>query len=75
MNHLRSDPISYLSEVDPVMCRLIQEIGPFSLKPKGRRSPFESLVRAIAYQQLQSRRVHPATVYCALSRPEVSPSR
>lgn len=37
------------------MRRLIEEIGHFSLKPKGRRSPFESLVRAIAYQQLHDK--------------------
>lgn len=49
------DSINHLSNVDPVMRRLIEHIGPFSLKPKGRRSPFESLVRAIAYQQLHDK--------------------
>ena len=34
------------------MRRLIREIGPFALTPKGRRTPFESLARAIAFQQL-----------------------
>ena len=37
------------------MRRLIEEIGPFSLKPNVRRSPFESLARAIAYQQLHDK--------------------
>ncbi len=37
------------------MCRLIEEIGPFTLKPRARRSPFESLARAIAYQQLHDK--------------------
>ena len=37
------------------MRRLIEQIGPFSLKPKVRRSPFESLARAIAYQQLHDK--------------------
>ena len=55
MRYESSDPTDYLSKVDPVMRRLIEEIGPFSLKPKGRRSPFESLVRAIAYQQLHDK--------------------
>lgn len=55
MNHLDSEPISCLSKVDPVMHRLIEDIGPFALKPKARRSPFESLVRAIAYQQLHDK--------------------
>jgi DNA-3-methyladenine glycosylase II len=55
MNHLDSEPISRLSEVDPVMRRLIEDIGPCALKPRARRSPFESLVRAIAYQQLHDK--------------------
>lgn len=37
------------------MRRLIREVGPFLLKPRVRRSPFESLVRAIAYQQLHDK--------------------
>ncbi|QPD05517.1 MAG: DNA-3-methyladenine glycosylase [Candidatus Nitrospira kreftii] len=37
------------------MRRLIEEIGAFTLKPKVRRSPFESLARAIAYQQLHDK--------------------
>ena len=42
----------YLSKTDPVMKRVIRDIGPFRLTPQPRRSPFESLARAIAYQQL-----------------------
>ena len=34
------------------MRRLIREAGPFTLTPRLKRSPFESLARAIAYQQL-----------------------
>ena len=55
MNHLDSEPISRLSDLDPVMRRLIEDIGPCALKPRVRRSPFESLVRAIAYQQLHDK--------------------
>lgn len=55
MNLLDLEPTLYLSKVDPVMRRLIAEVGPFSLKPKVRRSPFESLARAIAYQQLHDK--------------------
>ena len=55
MDDLCSDPIDHLTSVDPVMRRLIEQIGPFSLKPKMRRSPFESLARAIAYQQLHDK--------------------
>ncbi len=55
MGDRHSEATGHLSKVDPVMRRLIGEIGPFSLKPKGHRSPFESLVRAIAYQQLHDK--------------------
>jgi DNA-3-methyladenine glycosylase II len=48
-------PARHLSKVDPVMRRLIREIGPFTLKPRVGRSPFESLARAIAYQQLHDK--------------------
>ncbi len=44
--------IRHLSRVDPVMRRLIRDVGPFALLPKIRRTPFESLARAIAFQQL-----------------------
>lgn len=55
MNSQNVDPTGYLSKVDPVMRRLIVEIGPFTLKPTIRRSPFESLVRAVAHQQLHDK--------------------
>ena len=55
MYGLHSDPTDHLAAVDPVMRRLIEQIGPFSLKPRMRRSPFESLTRAIAYQQLHDK--------------------
>lgn len=55
MHDVRSDPTDHLATVDPVMRRLIEEVGPFSLKPNVRRSPFESLARAIAYQQLHDK--------------------
>ena len=55
MGDRHSEATGHLSKVDPVMRRLIGEIGPFSLKPKGHRSPFESLARAIAYQQLHDK--------------------
>jgi len=44
--------LKYLSEVDPVMGRLIREIGDCKLEPETRRSPFQSLVQAVAHQQL-----------------------
>jgi DNA-3-methyladenine glycosylase II len=45
-------PTLHLAKVDPVMRRLIRQIGPFELQLNARRPPFETLARAIAYQQL-----------------------
>src|SRR5262245_34394513 len=47
-----TDPVQHLAKVDPVMRRLIREIGPYSLQITSRSSPFEILARAIANQQL-----------------------
>jgi len=44
--------LKHLSAADPVMRRLIREFGPCELKPETRRSPFQSLVQAVAHQQL-----------------------
>ena len=41
-----------LSAADPVMRRLISAYGPCTLTPETRRSPFQSLVQAVAHQQL-----------------------
>lgn len=42
----------HLSKRDPVMQRLIREHGKCALKPEKRRPPFQSLVMAVAHQQL-----------------------
>jgi DNA-3-methyladenine glycosylase II len=42
----------HLSSKDPVMRRLIREHGKCGLVPETRRSPFQSLVQAVAHQQL-----------------------
>ena len=44
--------IQYLSAADKVMGRLIRKVGPCTLKPEKNISPFQSLVRSVAYQQL-----------------------
>jgi DNA-3-methyladenine glycosylase II len=49
------EALRHLSEADPVMGRLIRAIGPCTLEPEPRRTPFESLVRAVAHQQLHGR--------------------
>jgi len=41
----------HLQRTDKVLGRLISQVGPCSLRPK-KRSPFEALVQAITYQQL-----------------------
>lgn len=46
--------LKHLSAADPVMGRLIRAIGPCKLEPETRRSPFQSLVRAVAHQQLHA---------------------
>jgi len=42
----------HLSKRDPVLRRLIREHGKCDLVPEKRRSPFQSLVQAVAHQQL-----------------------
>lgn len=37
---------------DPALGRVIRTVGPCTLRPRADRSPFESLVRAVAHQQL-----------------------
>ena len=44
----------HLSKCDPVMRRLIREHGDCALVPETRRSPFQSLVLAVAHQQLHA---------------------
>ena len=44
--------LKHLAANDPVMRRLIREIGRCELVPEMRRSPFQSLVEAVAHQQL-----------------------
>ncbi len=44
--------VAHLAKVDPILRGVIQRIGPCTLRPERRRSPFESLVRAVAHQQL-----------------------
>jgi DNA-3-methyladenine glycosylase II len=52
---MHHEAIDHLSRRDPILRRLIQRVGPCVLKPKIRRSPYESLVRAVVYQQLSGK--------------------
>lgn len=49
------EALRHLGKSDPVLRRLIRRVGPCTLEPDGRRSPFESLVRAVANQQLNGK--------------------
>ncbi len=51
---LTKNPIAHLQSVDPVLARLMEKIGPVSVK--ARRVPvFHSLVQSIIYQQLSGK--------------------
>ena len=52
---LHASATTHLARVDPVMRGLIQEIGPCTLTPRVGQSPFETLARAIAFQQLHEK--------------------
>jgi DNA-3-methyladenine glycosylase II len=45
----------HLAKVDPILGQLIERVGPSTFKPRSRRSPYESLVRAVANQQLSGK--------------------
>jgi DNA-3-methyladenine glycosylase II len=46
--------IKHLSRVDKVLAALIRRVGPFALTPR-RKSPYQSLVEAVVYQQLSGK--------------------
>jgi 3-methyladenine DNA glycosylase/8-oxoguanine DNA glycosylase len=49
---MTEEAIDYLTSNDERLAWLIKRVGPCRLKPRKRRSPFESLVQSVAYQQL-----------------------
>jgi DNA-3-methyladenine glycosylase II len=50
-----AEALLHLAATSPMMRGVIAAVGPCRLSPAWHRSPFESLVRAVAYQQLQGR--------------------
>lgn len=46
---------AHLAKTDPLMRRLIRQHGACTLAPETKRQPFESLVRAVAHQQLHGK--------------------
>ena len=55
MNAATTRAVAQLASVDPILRRLIDRIGPCRLKIDRRREPWETLVRAVASQQLHTR--------------------
>jgi DNA-3-methyladenine glycosylase II len=49
---MSADALRHLARADKVMARVIARVGPCTWKPRRRRSPFETLVQSVAYQQL-----------------------
>jgi DNA-3-methyladenine glycosylase II len=47
-----TDALRHLRRGDPVMAQLIRRAGPFTPRPERGRSPYESLLRSVAHQQL-----------------------
>jgi DNA-3-methyladenine glycosylase II len=46
------EALAHLSRADKTLGRLIKKVGPCTMKPHKRRSPFVALVSAVTYQQL-----------------------
>jgi DNA-3-methyladenine glycosylase II len=49
---MTEEAILHLTKADKILGKLIQRVGPCTLIPRNSRSPFESLVRSVVYQQL-----------------------
>jgi DNA-3-methyladenine glycosylase II len=45
----------HLTQTDVVLAGIIRKVGPCTLKPEPWRSPFQSLVQAVAHQQLNGK--------------------
>lgn len=52
---MNAPALKHLSAVDPVMRKLIRQVGACELEPETWRSPFQSLLQAVAHQQLNGR--------------------
>lgn len=50
-----TDSIEHLKRADPVLARVIERVGPCRLEPRREGTHFDSLVRAIVYQQLSGK--------------------
>jgi DNA-3-methyladenine glycosylase II len=55
------DPVRHLKKSDPVLARVIEQVGPCRFKPRSEGSHFDAVLRAIVYQQLSGKAA--ATIY------------
>src|SRR3954464_9369683 len=46
------EAVEHLCRVDKTLGRLIKKVGPCTMKPHSRRTPFVALVTAVTHQQL-----------------------
>jgi 3-methyladenine DNA glycosylase/8-oxoguanine DNA glycosylase len=51
-SHHRRRAVTHLSAVDPVLARIIEQVGPCRLKADLDATPFAALVESIVYQQI-----------------------
>ena len=49
---MTSEAVEHLCKSDKVLARLIKKVGPCTMKPHNRRTPFVALVTAVIHQQL-----------------------
>ena len=47
--------VAELSKLDPVLAKLIQQVGPIRLKLDQARTPYQALFKAVVYQQLNGK--------------------
>ena len=52
---MSKEAIRHLAGADRVLGRLMKKVGPYALKLRSRRSPFQALVQSVVYQQLNGR--------------------
>ncbi len=52
---MSGEALRHLQRADPVLGELIRRVGPCTLRPRRRRSPYEALMRSVLFQQLHWR--------------------
>ena len=52
---MNPEAVPHLIRSDKTLARLIKRVGPCTLAPERKRTPFQALVRSVAYQQLNGK--------------------